>query len=245
MKQTSQTESWDGQRETLDDLALAVNYNEWIYKVVRPFLGQRIMEIGCGTGNITRYLTDHGHVCAVDVNKTYLDAARRYLKDRPNVKYHLINLERPLGSLRSFHPDSIVCVNVLEHLENDRQALQECHRLLPGGGHLLIFVPALQSIYGSMDKSYGHFRRYARRELLDKVTEAGFKVVDCHFLNLPGVPGWWFNGQILNRQIIPKAQMLLYDKLVPFIRGVEENLPLPFGLSLFCAAYKPASSQKP
>jgi len=228
------------QRETLDDLSLAVQYNRWIYRIIRPFLGLRILEIGCGTGNITHYLTDHGHVCAADVNDHYLEEARKNLRGARNVQYRHINLEKNLRSLKSFLPDTIVCVNVLEHVENDRQTLQECLRLLPGGGHLLVFVPALQSIYGTMDESYGHFRRYSKGELNAKTQEAGFKNVECRYMNLPGIPGWWLNGKVLRRKIIPKGQMLLYDKLVPLIQKAETILPPPIGMSIFSASYKPA-----
>ncbi len=230
----------ENQRETLDDLALAVQYNRWIYRIIQPFLGLRILEIGCGTGNITHYLTDHGHVCAADVNGHYLEEARKHLRGARNVLYRRINLERSLQSLKSFRPDTIVCVNVLEHVENDRRTLQECLRLLPGGGHLLVFVPALQSLYGSMDRTYGHFRRYSKSELNSKTREAGFKTVECRYMNLPGIPGWWLNGKVLRRKIIPKGQMLLYDKLVPLIQMAEGIVHPPVGMSLFSASYKPA-----
>ena len=152
---------WDGQRETLDDLSEAVHYNHWIYQIIRPYLGERILEIGCGTGNLTEYFSKHGPVLAVDMHSGYLEAARTRLKKNPRVSFKKVNLERNLSLLRTFRADTIVCVNVLEHLFDDRRVLEQCFRLLPPGGKFLVFVPALQSLFGSMDRSYGHFRRYS------------------------------------------------------------------------------------
>jgi SAM-dependent methyltransferase len=234
-----QSPPWDGQRETLDDLSAAINYNRWIYGILCPYIGKRILEIGCGTGNITGFLASHGQVLATDFNQGYLDAAKNKLKGVSGISYKTIDLGRSLSSLRSFKPDSIICVNVLEHISDDRKVLDECFKLLPPGGKLSLFVPALQYLYGSMDISYGHHRRYNRLELIYKIENAGYHVEYCRYLNLLGILGWWLNGKILKRKIIPKSQMLLYDRIVSFSQHVEKFLPKPIGLSLFCAATKP------
>ncbi len=229
---------WDGQRETLDDLSSAVHYNEWIYGMLCPYLGSRILEIGCGTGNLTGSLARHGRVMAVDVNTGYLTAARRKLGRLKGVSFRKVDLERPLSPLRRFGADTIVCVNVLEHIQDDHGVLEQCLRLLKPGGRLLLFVPAFQFLFGSMDESYGHFRRYSRAELKGKVSRAGFRVEYCRYLNLLGVAGWWWNGKILKRKIIPKSQMMLYDAVVRFSSKIERFLPKPVGLSLFCVGMK-------
>lgn len=240
---SSQKNKWDGQRETLDDLAEAVHYNHWIYQMLQPFLGGRILEIGCGTGNLTGDLALHGKILAVDLHSGYLLAAKARLKGRSGISFKKVDLGKGLLSLKAFKADTIVCVNVLEHLFDDRQVLEHCYKLLPPGGKLLLFVPALPSLYGSMDKSYGHFRRYALGDLRDKMLETGFQVDFCRYLNLLGVLGWWFNGKILKRKIIPKSQILLYDRVVRLIARIEKYLPRPIGLSLFCVGLKP--SRKP
>ncbi len=106
----------------------------------------------------------------------------------------------------------------------------------------MFFVPALPYLYGSMDESYGHFRRYDRKDLYQKMERAGFQVEYCRFLNLLGIFGWWLNGKVLRRKIIPRSQMMLYDRVVWFSQHVEKFLPKPIGLSLFCAATKPRIS---
>src|SRR5258708_1911803 len=234
----SAAKTWDGQRETLDDLSAAIHYNEWIYQMLKPHLGKRILEIGCGTGNLTGYFAKHGQVLATDVHAGYLKKARQKLKGMRGVSFGKINLDHQLPFLRKFKADTIVCVNVLEHLKDDHQVLAQCLHLLKPGGKLLLFVPALQFLFGSMDKSYGHFRRYSRPELEQKVGGAGFHVEYCRYLNLLGILGWWFNGKVLGRKIIPKSQMMMYDRVVSFTSKVERFLPKPIGLSLFCVGQK-------
>ena len=231
---------WDGQRETLDDLAGAVHYNEWICRMLSPYLGKRILEIGCGIGNLTGFLAKQGKVLAVDVNPGYIREARRRLKDVPGISYKKVNLEKNLFTLRSFRPDTVICVNVLEHILDDRRVLRECYRLLPPGGKLLLFVPAFQFLFGSMDRSYGHYRRYSLRELKQVVGEAMFRVEYCRYLNLLGVLGWWLNSKILKRKIITKSQIMLYNRIVWFAEKIERFLPKPIGLSLYCVGQKPA-----
>jgi len=233
--------SKDAQFETLEDLSGAVNYNHWIYTMLRPHLGERILEIGCGTGNITDHLSRHGRVLAVDMHPGYLkEARRRFLKNK-GVSFHRVDLEKHLPSLRSFRPDTIVCVNVLEHLKDDKKVLTQCFRLLPPGGKFLVFVPALQSLFGSMDVSYGHFRRYSREQLMERVAKVGFEVEQCRYLNLLGVFGWWLNGKVLKRRIIPRSQILLYDRIVWLAEKLEKFLPKPIGVSLFCVGRKPTN----
>lgn len=229
---------WDGQRETLEDLSSAVHYNRWIYNMLRPYVGRRILEIGCGTGNLTGHLASHGRVLAVDVQDGYLNEARTKWRDCPEIRFKKIDLEKSFSPLRAFHPDTLICVNVLEHLSHDHRVLDQCSKLLPPGGKLLLFVPALQCLYGTMDKSYGHFRRYSLGQLKSKVEGSGFQVEYCRYLNLLGILGWWLNGKVLGRKIIPKSQMMLYDRVVSVSSLFERFLPKPIGLSLFCVGVK-------
>jgi SAM-dependent methyltransferase len=230
---------WDGQRETLDDLLEAVHYNRWIYRNVEAFLGKRILEVGCGTGNITGFLADKRQVLAVDVHGGYLESAKKRLGEKPNLRFREFDLRKGVRSFRNFRPDTIISVNVLEHIDEDEAFLKESFGLLPPGGRVLVFVPAFQWLFGSMDKSYGHHRRYSKDSLNDKLRKTGFEIDYCRYLNLLGVLGWWVNGKILRRKIIPKGQMLLYDQILRFVAPIEKYLPKPLGLSLFSVGRKP------
>lgn len=235
---------WDGQRESLDDLSEAVHYNEWIYRMLKPHLGHRILEIGCGTGNLTGYLGRHGQVLSVDLHEGYLRSARARWGNHRNIRFQKVDLTRDLKALKKFRPDTILCVNVLEHLADDREVLTRCHSLLPAGGKLLLFVPALQFLFGSMDRTYGHYRRYSLPELRSKMEGVGFTVVYGRYLNLLGVPGWWINGKVFRRKIIPKYQLLLYDKVLILSSLIERFLPKPIGLSVFGVGQRPPGAKE-
>ncbi len=232
-------EKWDGQRETLDDLLEAVHYNRWIYRNVEAFLGKRILEVGCGTGNITGFLADGRRVLAVDVHGGYLESAKKRLGKKPNLRFRELDLRKGVREFRGFRPDTIISVNVLEHIDEDEAFLKESFDLLPPGGRFLVFVPAFQWLYGSMDISYGHYRRYSKGSLNDKLRRTGFEIDYCRYLNLLGVLGWWVNGKILKRKIIPKGQMLLYDQILRLVAPIEKYLPKPLGLSLLSVGRKP------
>ena len=228
----------DGQLETLDDLSEAIHYNHWIHGMMKPYLGDRVLEVGCGIGNMTVLLAEKGKVLGVDIHRGYLRAARKNLRGKKNVSFQALDLGESLSPLKRFRPDTIVCVNVFEHLRNDRGFLRECWKLLPARGRLLIFVPALPFLFGSMDASYGHYRRYWKGDLEGKMTTNGFRVLGCRYLNLLGVLGWWWNGKVLKKPIVPKGQILIYDQILRVMAPIEKWLPKPLGLSLFCAGEK-------
>jgi ubiquinone/menaquinone biosynthesis C-methylase UbiE len=205
---------------------------------MEPHLGRRILEIGCGTGNMTGFLADRGDVLAMDVEEGYLRTARKRFKDRRNIRFKNMTAGKGWVLPKTFRPDTIVCVNVLEHILDDLKVLKACRSLLSPGGKVLVFVPALPWLYGSMDESYGHHRRYEKAALEALMAKAGLRVLDGRYLNLLGVLGWWLNGKVLRRPIVPKGQMMLYDAIVGVVGKFERFLPRPIGLSLFCAAVK-------
>jgi|SRR6185503_2352295 len=229
---------YDGQLETLDDLSEAVYYNRWIYNLMKPHLGRRVLELGCGIGNMTELLSDGRTVLGLDAHPTYLSLAKKKMSQKNNVSFQRVDLSKSFLLFKKFKPDTIVCSNVLEHIDDDGRFLKICSKLLSKRGRLLIFVPALPSLYGSMDETYGHYRRYTKKDLEKKVKFTGFLIPQCRYLNLLGVFGWWLNGKVLRKKVVPKGQLLLYDKIVRFVMIVEKWLPKPIGLSLFCVCEK-------
>ena len=139
--------------------------------------------------------------------------------------------------IRALAIDTIVCCNVLEHIEGDEAALADMHSLLVPGGRLALLVPALQRIYGTLDEHLRHFRRYEKAELEGKVRAAGFTLEDCRFLNRPGVFGWWLNGRVLRRRVLPKGQLRAFRWIVPLLKR-EESSPPSYGMSLLAIARK-------
>jgi SAM-dependent methyltransferase len=135
------------------------------------------------------------------------------------------------GPLATEKFDAIVCLNVLEHVEDDERSLASMRRLLDRGGRLVLLVPALRALYGSLDRALGHYRRYTKPELRAKFDRARLRMVHLEYFNLAGIPGWWLTGRVLRRTLIPAASLRLYDALVPLFRW-ERWLPWRLGQSL-------------
>jgi len=133
-----------------------------------------------------------------------------------------------------------VCSNVLEHVEDDLAALRQLHDLLAEGGRLVLVVPMLPALYGGIDRAIGHYRRYRRGELAEKLAKAGFSVEHEQPMNAIGIPGWWLNSVVLRRRSVPGFQARLNDWLTPWLR-LESRLGLPFGMSLLMVAARGGS----
>jgi glycosyltransferase involved in cell wall biosynthesis len=225
---------------TLRIMEGAGRYNEWLFEQAKPFLGKRVLEVGSGVGNITKFLVSKEKVVATDVSDFYLEELGRHYKDSKNVAVHRLDLtdEAAALELKNKHsPDSILSMNVLEHIDDHEAALNNKNRLLPKGGKLVLVVPAHQALYCEMDKHLDHFRRYNMAETRGLLKKAGFEVESIRYLNLIGALGWWFNGKVLRRKLIPSRQLRLFD-LIVWLLGFEKRLRVPFGLSVLAVARK-------
>ena len=126
-------------------------------------------------------------------------------------------------------------MNVLEHIEDDRATLCDFARVLPSGGHLVLLVPSMKGLYGTLDQHLNHFGGYSSDELRGAVTAAGFEIESLRFLNRPAVFGWWLNSRVLKRRVMPKGQLKAFNWMMPLLR-LEENREPGFGLSLLVLA---------
>ncbi len=224
----------------LETMSLAVNYRDWIFDTFKPYLGSRIIEIGSGIGNFTSLLLDRELVVAIDNHLPSLDILKSAFAGNEQVIPLDMDIASPeMLELRKYCPDSIICINVLEHVERDDQALSNAYELLDTGGNLLLLVPAFQFLFGSIDRVVGHHRRYNRKQLCSLLEGAGFSVVDLHYMNFIAPAGWFLNNRILKRQEESRSQVLFFDRyVVPWLRRVEGLVHPPFGLSLVAIARK-------
>ena len=224
---------------TLNQLAEVDRYNRWIYDQIAGALGPRILEVGSGTGNITQFLLAGGReVTATDVVPSYREEVRQKFAHRPNLEVGTFDLTRPAAAAYLARPfDSVVCLNVLEHIEDDLFALEQMSKALKPGGQLALLVPAHRVLHGAFDDAVGHFRRYGKRELAERLGEAGFKVNSLRFFNLLATLPWLLNGRLLRRPYLPEGQVSLADKLVPLLK-LERLVGPPFGISLIAIAQK-------
>ncbi len=224
----------------LEIMSGAVRYRDWIFSQFSGCVGRRVVEVGAGIGTFTELLLDRDAVMALDVYPPAVDYLRRRFGDHPRFSAALLDISSPEArELKAFRPDTIVCNNVLEHVADDRAALRTMHDLLEDGGHLALLVPAFQIAYGTIDRLVGHHRRYSRTELRDKLLEAGFRILDLHYMNAVALPGWFVNNRILKRAEESPAQVLWFDRfVVGWLSWLERRVRPPFGLSLVALCAK-------
>ncbi len=225
---------------TLRRMAGLQAYNKWLHDRFDAFLGTRVLEVGSGVGNQTRYFADRERVVASDIEAHYLRELRRRFEDKAHVRvasFHFPLSDADRADLRGERIDSIVCMNVLEHIEHDRETLIDFASVLQPGGRMVLLVPAMPALYGTLDRALLHFRRYDKAGLAQLVTDCGFDVQQIRFLNRLGVAGWWLNSRVLKRQVLPKGQLAAFKWLMPLLKR-EEQHPPSFGMSLLVLATK-------
>jgi SAM-dependent methyltransferase len=208
-----------------------VRYNQWMFDRLRRWIGRQVLEIGSGIGNLSAFLVDRDRLVLTDTREEYLSRLRTRFAGHPNISVAHIYLPHDDGGLAGEHFDTIICLNVLEHVDDDIASLAAMRKLLAPSGRLVLLVPALPALYGTIDRALGHHRRYTRSDLATKLAATGFNVPHIEYFNLAGIPGWWWAGRILRRQTIPAGSLKLYDALVPLFR-LERLLPWRVGQSL-------------
>ena len=136
-------------------------------------------------------------------------------------------------------PDSIIYINVLEHIEDDRHELSLIHGALKEGGKCILFVPALQALYGNFDRKLGHYRRYAKADLEQKCVEAGFKIRKSTYFDFAGVLPWFVKYRLLKSEDIGGGAVELYDRLVvPVFKRIEAVVRVPIGKNILLIGEK-------
>jgi SAM-dependent methyltransferase len=224
---------------TLEVMEGAHRYNRWIYERVRGGLGQRVLEIGCGTGTITSYLVDRQLVVATDVVDDYIRSSSERYRDRPNIVIRRLDLTESTEPLRGYRFDSALSVNVFEHIANDEAAMKAVYALLQPGGTLILLVPSHPALYGPFDRDIGHHRRYTKGELRRKLEASGFVIERIRRSNPVGALGWLVNVRLLGLRRLRGTG--LFDRLVPVL-SLLDRIELPVGLSLIAVARKPAAA---
>jgi glycosyltransferase involved in cell wall biosynthesis len=225
--------------QILGRIARAPRFNAWMADVVRPLCGTKVLEIGSGTGNLTRRLVPRDAYVASDVNPLYLETLRNLTEDRPYLDVTLTDVTRA----ESFPElpggfDTVVCLNVLEHVDDDQAALENIRRVLAPDGRALVLVPQGPQLFGTLDEILGHKRRYTEATLRRVALDAGFEVERILHFNRIGTPAWWLNGKVLRRRHFGLVQIAMLNLLTPLFRLVDRALPFP-ALSII-AVLRPA-----
>jgi SAM-dependent methyltransferase len=221
--------------QTLDIMASAARYNAWQYGVIAPYLGRRVLEVGSGIGNISRHLVAAGRelVVLTDTDEWYRGQLRASHGSDPTVVIDSLTLPDDRAPLvfAPFRLDTVIALNVVEHISDDVGALRTMGQMVGHGGRVVALVPALEWLYGSLDEELQHQRRYSRRALQGAVEAAGLRVEALIWFNFVGIAGWWWNAKVRRTSRIPRNQLLKFDALVPLLR-MERYVPLPCAQSL-------------
>jgi glycosyltransferase involved in cell wall biosynthesis len=223
----------------LQSMRRAHGLNRWILQQFRSFVGDRVLEAGCGIGNFTELLLDRQRLVCVDNDPLYVEMLTWRLGHLDNVRIDTMDLaDGPsYARLKEERIDTIICLNVLEHIEADEAVLRAYIDLLEPGGHAIILVPAHMSLYGPCDEAIGHHRRYTQAELHTKMQSAGFDIVQIGEFNRLGVLGWWLNNQ-LGRDRLSASQLRAYDLVLPVAKAMEA-MKIGSGLNLIAVGRKP------
>ncbi len=219
----------DSGPDILDALAQAQRFNRWMADTIEPYVGKRVLETGAGIGNLTRLLCPkRERYIAADIDAEYLAQLHARFQHRPRMEVRHCDLSQS----EDFKPlegtvDTVVCLNVLEHVGGEKESLRNIYAALQPGGKAIVLVPQGQDIYGSLDKALGHFHRYSHQELQAKMEEAGFRVERILDFNRISRPAWYVNGRLLNRTTIGRFQLRVFDRLVWLWRRIDHLLPWP------------------
>ncbi|HEY6342172.1 MAG TPA: glycosyltransferase [Bryobacteraceae bacterium] len=217
----------DSGAKTLHALSAAPRFNRWMADTIRPYVGERVLEIGSGIGNLSRaLLPGRKRYLATDLNPEYLSRLSSRFTHRLNLEAHRCDLTNP----SDFAPfansmDTVICLNVLEHIEDDHLGLSNIYSALDHGGRAIVLVPEGQSVFGTIDVALGHFRRYSEAELQKKMEAAGFQMEHILRFNRVSRFPWYVSGRILKRTSLGWNQMQLYDRFVWLWRRIDQFLP--------------------
>lgn len=228
----------------LEAMSFAVNYHRWILSIFDPYLGKRIVEVGAGQGSFSELLLERRLESLSLVEPSMAMYQQLCLRmeelNSPVVKTYNDVFENVADQIRLVErPDSIIYVNVLEHIADDGNELKVINSTLDRGGRVFIFVPALRWLHGSMDRQLDHFRRYTRSELEKKCVAAGFRVITSRYFDLMGVVPWWVKYTVLQSNQMEPSAVRFYDQMVvPVARRLETVVNVPIGKNVLLVAEK-------
>lgn len=223
----------DADRElalTLDNLDDATNYRGWILSLMQPAFGHRVLEIGAGHGTFTEVLAHDHVVTATELSSRSVEILQRRFAGNPSVSV----LEGDVEVSRDASPfDTAVMINVLEHIEDDAEALTCLASQLAPGGTVALWVPAHMRLYSEFDRAIGHHRRYTKSSLGDLMDRSGFTVESIRYVNAVGAVAWWLIARLLRRSPTGKLGVVVFDRyFIPVLRRVEGHVRVPFGQSI-------------
>jgi glycosyltransferase involved in cell wall biosynthesis len=213
--------------QILARLSRAPRFNGWLADTIRPYCGDRVLEIGSGVGNLTRNLIPRTRYTASDINPLYLQTLGNLSIERPYMKVSYCDVTDLKSFPENEEYDTVISLNVIEHIEDDRAALNNIRAKLAPSGRAIVLVPQGPGNFGTLDEVLGHKRRYTRETLTSLATDCGFTVREILEFNRTGSAAWYLNGKLLRRRSFGLGQVWSLNLLTPLIRRIDTILPLP------------------
>jgi SAM-dependent methyltransferase len=233
--------------ENLEIVSQSNRFNNWIYKEILTGLKGDILEVGSGIGTFSeKIIRDFplSHITLTDISLAYVKRLEeRFSKSNNNNNnntnnistYKLdLNCKADYDKIGYERFDSIIAINVLEHVEDDIFALQQLYKMLRSEGILIALVPCHKFLYNVIDTNVGHFRRYTKKDLELKIRKTRFSIERMFYFNILGIIGWYVNGNIANNPKINSNASKLFDRIVPLLKYAEEKTGKKIGLSIIC-----------
>jgi glycosyltransferase involved in cell wall biosynthesis len=218
--------------EILNSLNNVHQFNRWTAELLADDIGSSVLELGAGIGNLTIQFLPRTRYVATDINPNALDFLRNFAVGKPYLEVRRLDLlsRRDFAGLAAQF-DTVLCLNLLEHLDDPLSALCNAATALAPGGKLIVLVPQGPRLHGSLDRAVGHTRRFRRGELVDLFREAGLRLTSVRDFNRAAAPGWYWNSRVLRRQRVSLSQLKIFNTLCPYLARIDAHLPWP-GLSL-------------
>jgi ubiquinone/menaquinone biosynthesis C-methylase UbiE len=212
-------------------------YSMWMYNSFKKYIGKRVLDIGSGTGNIIKYYIDTCElVLATDIFQHQVDYVKQRFTNNKVESYLFDIANDDIAKFSEENIDTITCINVLEHIEKDYDALIKMKSVVNEQGKIIILVPAFSKLYGTMDKACGHYRRYDRKQLQKLAEKADLRIIENRYFNFLGVIPWYYKGRILKSQKtfsdgLNDSNSKIYNAAVKFLQPIENILKPAFGIS--------------
>ncbi len=223
---------------TLEILTEAKNYNRWIAENFFPYIKAPLLEFGAGIGNMSELLSSYTPLCLTDTDASMLAHLKNKFSHLNDVSVNFLDITQPppehlVGSFQT-----VIGINVLEHVEDDERALFHLGTVLKPSGRLLLLVPAKKWAYTDLDRQLGHFRRYEKKELGEKLAKASFQIEKLYYFNSIGLLSWIIRDKIQRSGGLRPYQISSFDSIVPLLKRVESKVSMPVGISLIAIAQK-------
>jgi len=220
----------------LEVLGSAENFIEWAYSKYKSHIQGNILEISSGIGTYSKKIISDNPNSSITLTEYSQDDVKKlkeeFETDRIKCKKIDMNVKEDYQALGYDKFDTIICSNVLEHVEKDQFALEQCFSILKKKGKLILIIPQNPNLFSEQDKELGHFRRYTREEIIIKSQNAGYELLNIRNFNALGVLGWKLNKKSKQTKNNPKM-ITIFNNLIPILKKIDDSFTSKiFGLSL-------------